>query len=51
MWRDIVALNNDSPMRQGRPNNHYGKSFDEREERYSSFLDRTHLIALIWAMN
>src|SRR6266851_3521386 len=25
MVREIVDLNNDSPMRQGRPNNHYGK--------------------------
>ena len=44
MVRDIVALNNDSPMRQGRPNNHYGKSFDEVKKDYSSFLDRSDLI-------
>lgn len=42
--RDIVALNNNCPMRQGRPNNHYGKSFDEVKKDYSSFLDRSDLI-------
>lgn len=44
MVREIVGLNNDSPVRQGRPNNHYGKSFDEVKRDYSSFLDRSDLI-------
>ncbi len=42
--REIMALNNDSPMRQGRPNNHYGKTFDQVKKDYSSFLDRSDLI-------
>jgi len=44
MIRGIVELNNDSPMRQGRPNDHYGKSFDQVKKDYSSFLDRSDLI-------
>lgn len=44
MVREIVQLNNDSPVRQGRPNNHYGKSFDQVKKDYSSFLDRSDLI-------
>ncbi len=44
MVRDIVDLNNDSPMRQGKPNSHYGKSFDQVKKDYSSFLDRSDLI-------
>ena len=44
MVREIVDLNNDSPMRQGRPNNHYGKSFEQVRKDYSSFLDRSDLI-------
>jgi len=42
--RGIVELNNDSPMRQGRPNDHYGKSFDQVKKDYSSFLDRSDLV-------
>lgn len=42
--RDLVELNNESPMRQGRPNNHYGKTFDQAKKDYSSFLDRSDLI-------
>jgi hypothetical protein len=42
--RDIVALNNDCPMRQGRPNMHYGKSLEQVKKDYSSFLDRSDLI-------
>ena len=44
MVREIVQLNNDSPVRQGRPNNHYGKSFDQVKKDYSSFLERSDLI-------
>lgn len=42
--RGLVELNNDSPMRQGRPNRHYGKTFDQVRRDYSSFLDRSDLI-------
>ena len=41
---DLVKLNNDSPMRQGKPNAHYGKTFDEVKKDYSSFLGRSDLI-------
>jgi hypothetical protein len=44
MVREIVDLNNDSPVRQGKPNNHYGKTFDQVKKDYSSFLDRSDLI-------
>jgi hypothetical protein len=44
MVRKIVELNNDCPVRQGRPNNHYGKSFEQVKKDYSSFLDRSDLI-------
>jgi hypothetical protein len=42
--RGLMELNNDSPIRQGRPNRHYGKSFDEVKRDYSSFLDRSDLV-------
>jgi len=42
--RDIVAINNESPMRQGRPFYHYGKDFDSVKRDYSSFADRTELV-------
>jgi hypothetical protein len=42
--RDLMELNNESPLRQGRPNTHYGKSFDQVKKDYSSFLDRSDLI-------
>jgi hypothetical protein len=42
--RGLVELNNDSPMRQGRPNRHHGKTFDQVRKDYSSFLDRSDLI-------
>ncbi len=42
--RGIVAVNNDSPLRQGRRFPHYGKSFDEVKRDYSSFLDRCDFI-------
>jgi len=40
----IMGLNNDSPTRQGRPNAHYGKSFDEVKRDHSAFLDRSDFI-------
>ena len=42
--RGLMELNNDSPMRQGKPNKHYGKSFDQVKKDYSAFLDRSDLI-------
>jgi hypothetical protein len=43
--QDIRELNNDSRIRQGRPNYHYGKTFDQVKKDYSSFLDRSDLVA------
>ncbi len=42
--RGLMELNNDSPERQGRPNTHHGKTFDQVKKDYSSFLDRSDLI-------
>ena len=42
--RELVGLNNDSPIRQGVRNEQYGKSFDQIKKDYSSFLDRSHFI-------
>ncbi len=42
--RGLMELNNDSPKRQGRPNTHHGKTFDQVKKDYSSFLDRSDLI-------
>jgi len=42
--RGIVEINNESPMRQGRPFAHYGESYDEVKKDYSSFSDRSDLI-------
>ena len=42
--KGLVDLNNDAPMRQGRPNRHYGKTFDQVKRDYSSFLDRSDLV-------
>lgn len=40
----IVGVNNDSPVRQGRRNVHYGKSIAEVRRDYSSFLERSDFI-------
>jgi hypothetical protein len=37
----IVRINNESPVRQGRPFWHYGKSFEAVKRDYSDFLDRS----------
>jgi hypothetical protein len=42
--REIVEVNNDSPLRQGRPNTHYGKTVDQAKKDLSSFLDRSDFI-------
>ncbi|PYN85504.1 MAG: hypothetical protein DMD87_23295 [Candidatus Rokuibacteriota bacterium] len=40
----LVALNNDSPMRQGVPFAHFGKTVEEVRKDYSSFRDRSDFI-------
>jgi hypothetical protein len=42
--RGIMAINNESPMRQGRPFAHYGKDFETVRKDYASFLDRATFI-------
>ena len=42
--REIVGVNNDSPIVQGRSNRYYGKKFDEVKKDHSAFLDRSDLI-------
>src|SRR5258708_22987998 len=39
-----MGVNNDSSMRQGRPNAHYGKGFDEVKKDHSSFIDRSDFV-------
>jgi hypothetical protein len=38
--RSIMELNNESPMRQGKPFTHYGKSFEQVKHDYSAFIGR-----------
>jgi hypothetical protein len=40
----LVDLNNDSPVRQGKPYTHYGKNFERVKEDQSSFPDRSEFI-------
>jgi hypothetical protein len=40
----ISRVNNDSPVRQGIRNAHYGKSLDEVTKDYSAFVDRSDFI-------
>jgi GNAT acetyltransferase-like protein len=42
--RGIVAINDESPMRQGKPFYHYGKDFDSVKRDYSSFAERTEFV-------
>ena len=42
--RGIMGVNNESPMRQGVPNAHFGKSFDQVRKDHESFLDRSEFI-------
>lgn len=44
LLKEIASVNNDSPLRQGRPNVHYGKTLDQVRKDYSSFLDRSEFI-------
>src|SRR5438067_796336 len=40
----IVAINNESALRQGKPFYHYGKSVEAVRRDYSSFADRAEFI-------
>ena len=40
----IMGVNNESPLRQGTPNRHYGKTFEEVKKDHASFLDRCDYI-------
>ena len=42
--RGIMGVNNDSPMRQGRANIHFGKSFELVKKDQFSFLDRSNFV-------
>lgn len=42
--REIVKVNNDSPVRQGRRFHHYGKSFDQVKKDQSSYLGRCDFV-------
>jgi hypothetical protein len=42
--KGLVELNNDNPVRQGRRNAQFGKTFDEVKKDYSSFQDRSDYI-------
>jgi hypothetical protein len=42
--RDIMAINDESPMRQGKPFYHYGKDFESVKRDYSSFSDRSEFV-------
>lgn len=42
--RDLVDLNNDSPMRQGKRFTHYGKTFEQVKKDQMSYLDRSDYI-------
>jgi hypothetical protein len=42
--RNIVVLNNDCPIRQGRLYTHYGKSFDEVKRDQASFSERSNYV-------
>ncbi len=43
----IVSVNNDSSVRQGVRNAHYGKSFDEVKLDHESFVDRSDFICAV----
>lgn len=42
--KGIENIYNESPIRQGKPFWHYGKSFDEIKRENSTYLDRSHFI-------
>lgn len=40
----LVAINNESPVRQGERNVQYGKTFEQVKKDHSSFLDRSDIV-------
>lgn len=42
--QDLLDLNNDAPVRQGKPFTHFGKTYDQVARDQSSFLDRSDYI-------
>ena len=42
--KEIAGVNNDSPVRQARPNKHYGKSLEQVKKDEKSFVDRSDFI-------
>jgi hypothetical protein len=42
--QDLVDLNNDAPVRQGKPFTHFGKTFDQVAKDQASFLNRSDYI-------
>src|SRR5947199_350493 len=42
--QDLIDLNNASPVRQGKPFTHFGKTFDQVAKDQASFLDRSDYI-------
>lgn len=40
----VAGVNNDSPIRQGKPNAHYGKSLDQVKKDHESFVDRSEFL-------
>lgn len=42
--KNLVELNNASPIRQGRPYPHYGKSFEQAKRDYCSFAERSDFL-------
>lgn len=42
--QDLIDLNNDSPLRQGKPFTHFGKTYDQVWKDQQSFLDRSDYI-------
>lgn len=44
LLQDLLALNNDSPVRQGKVFTHYGKTFEQVTRDQTDFLDRSDYI-------
>ena len=42
--QDLIDLNNDAPVRQGKPFTHFGKTFDQVAKDQASFLNRSDYI-------
>lgn len=42
--KNLLEINNASPVRQGRPYHHYGKSFEQTKKDHSSFVERSDFI-------